>query len=361
MLSWKPNWAQTRERMLGWWHHEDLVVFLGGPADPQHAPEPVSAPPPKTSIEEMYCDAEWRAAYNHYQLAQHRYDSEELPIADIMLGPGSLALYMGSEPGFSKDTIWFHETIEHVEHPEALPPLVFEQNHWWDVTLALCEKSKELAWGKYLVGIPDLVENIDIIAALRRPQQLLIDMIERPDWVLQKVDEINQIWFEAYDRIYEIIKEEDGSSSWGAFGIWGPGKIAKVQCDTAAMFSPRMFKKFVVPALTEQCRWLDYSMFHLDGPESMVQLDALLAIDELDAIEWTPGAGKPGGADPGWFDMYRKILDAGKSLQIVDLQPGEIISVLDKFGGKGLFFIASTNDPQEYERVMKEVEPYYAS
>ena len=38
----------------------------------------------------------------------------------------------------------------------------------------------------------------------------------------------------------------------------------------------------------EQCRWLDHSLYHLDGTQALHQLPALLAIEELDAIEWTP-------------------------------------------------------------------------
>ena len=40
-----------------------------------------------------------------------------------------------------------------------------------------------------------------------------------------------------------------------------------------------------MPALSEQCQWLDNSMFHLDGSQCIVHLDALLEIDALDAIE----------------------------------------------------------------------------
>ena len=69
------------------------------------------------------------------------------------------------------------------------------------------------------------------------------------------------------------------SSTFGAFGIWAPGKTAKLQCDASAMFSPDMFQRFVVPSLTEQCEWLDYSMYHLDGSQAMCHLDALLGID----------------------------------------------------------------------------------
>ncbi len=108
-----------------------------------------------------------------------------------------------------------------------------------------------------------------------------------------------------------------GSSAFGAFRIWGPGKTAKVQCDACAMFSPEMFRDFVKPALAEQCAWLDHAIYHLDGTQCICHLDHLLAIDSLRAIEWTPQAGIEGGAHERWFPLYKRILDAGKSVQIM--------------------------------------------
>jgi hypothetical protein len=240
-----------------------------------------------------------------------------------------------------------------VDSPEDLPSFVFDPaNAWWQATEATLKAAAPLAYGKYLVGCPDLVENIDILAALREPQTLLMDMIERPEWVERKVAEINAVWFEAYQRIYDLIKLEDGSSTFGPFRIWGPGKTAKLQCDASAMFSPDMFRRFVVPGLTEQCRWLDHSLYHLDGTQAMGHLDALLEIEELDAIEWTPQAGIEEGGHPRWHALYRRILEAGKSVQVVNVRHDEILPLLDAIGGKGVYVMTSFASEREADDIL---------
>ena len=359
MLNWKANWQETRQRMIGWWEHKDLVVQTSTPfiEEPQY--KGVEELKPAKDVLQFYTDGKWRAKYNHNRLSKNLYGMESLPIADIMIGPGSLALYLGSEPGLSYETVWYYPTCQDNPNPENLPTLKFMETKWWDYTVDLCREGMKMADGKYLVGIPDLVENVDVLASLRDAQTLMIDMVERPEWIVEKVMEINQVWFEAYDRIYELLKDEEGGSSWGAFGIWSPGKSAKLQCDAAAMFSPRMFKRFVVPGLKEQCVWLDYSMFHLDGPECICQLDNLLAIDELDAVEWTPGAANPGGADQRWHEMYRRTLDAGKSVQVIQIEPEEIIPLLDIFGGAGMHILSHCRTMEQYEQLQKDLEPYY--
>ncbi len=241
-----------------------------------------------------------------------------------------------------------------------------ESNPWWNVHRTTLTAYAALAGGggggggggNYLVGCPDLVENIDILAALRGPQTLLVDMIERPQWVEQKVSEINEVWFDVYQRIYDIIKLEDGSSAFGAFCLWGPGKTAKVQCDASAMFSPDMFKRFGVPSLTEQCQWLDYSMYHLDGTQALCHLDAVLAIDALDAVEWTPQSGIETGGDPRWFDMYRRILAAGKSVQVVGVSKDQIVPLLDAIGPRGVYIMTWFPALADADECVARVEPY---
>jgi hypothetical protein len=360
MMTWKQNWDETREHLTAWWRHEGLAIGMWG-APPAQGPrhDTVAAPARARSTRDFFTDGAARALRNHHHLAGCDFPADILPISETDIGPGSLALLLGSEPGFSPATVWFEPSIHRCTAPESLPPFVFDpSNPWWQTTEATLRACARLASGKYMVGCPDLCENIDILAALRDPQTLMIDMLERPEWVERKVSEINQVWFAAYQRVYDIIRLPDGSSTFGAFRVWGPGKTAKVQCDASAMFSPEMFRRFVVPGLTEQCEWLDFSLYHLDGTQAMGHLDALLEIEALDAIEWTPQAGIEDGGHRRWFPLYKRILDAGKSVQVVGVHANDLPRLLDAIGGKGVYALTSFASVAEADAVMALVEPY---
>ena len=264
---WKSNWDETRQRFIRWWNRDGIVIGMyGAPETAQCIHERVARPARPVTLEEVYCNAAFRAAQNHYRLSRSTFPLDVLPSATTNLGPGSLALLLGARPGFSEDTIWFYPCIEQEQEPERLGPFRFDPNHpWWRATEDIVGRCAELARGKYIVGCPDLIENVDVLASLRGAETLLMDMIERPEWVEQRLWEINDVWFAAYDRIYDLIKLEDRSSAFGPFHIWGPGKVAKLQCDASAMFSPKMYQRFVVPPLTAQCAWLNHSLYHLDG------------------------------------------------------------------------------------------------
>ncbi|MEI6033101.1 MAG: hypothetical protein WCS65_02320 [Verrucomicrobiae bacterium] len=356
---WKANWIETQKHFVDWWNHEGLVLGMWG-APPAGEPR-LNQPRPEfpAAISESYTDTAWRARKIHDDLARSAFPADTLPIADTNVGPGSLALYLGSEPDFTPETIWFSDVFRNVDEPETLPPLRFDPaNRWWKMTEDQLRRCRDLSENHYIVGCPDLVEGLDILATLREPQTLLIDMIERPEWVEEKLHELSAVWFEAYDRIYDIIRLDDGSSAYWAFYLWGPGKTAKVQCDMSAMFSPAMFERFVVPTLTGQCERLDCSLYHLDGTQAACHLDLLLGIEALDAIEWTPQAGIEPGGSPRWHGLYKRILEAGKSVQVMDVRHEEILPLLDAIGGKGVYIVTKFASEREAEELAAMVEAY---
>ncbi len=357
-FSWNENWRKAQQHHFDFWRRKGFVLEIGVE---QPLPEPrenVENPGPAPSVEDKWTNVEWRAKNVHWILAITHFIGDRLPVAVLSIGPGSLALMLGSEPGLSESTVWYHSVFEHDPAPEKLPPLKLDpENRWLNNHLELAKLCVANGKGKYLTGFPDLIENFDCLASLRDNQVLLLDLYDRPEWVKQKIREINQVWFEAYTRIYDIISGENGESVYAHFNAYSPGKTAKVQCDAAAMLSPDAFREFVVPSLTEQCEWLDNSMFHLDGPECICHLDHLLNIDALDAVQWTAGVANPDAGQECYFDMYRKILDSGKGLQIAT-PPDRIETLLKTFGNNGLFLRASVDTPEQAREIIAATEKY---
>jgi 5-methyltetrahydrofolate--homocysteine methyltransferase len=87
-----------------------------------------------------------------------------------------------------------------------------------------------------------------------------------------------------------------------------------LQCDFCYMIGPDMFDEFVKPELAASCKRLANPFYHLDGVGQLPHLDSLLAIPELKGVQWVPGNGKPDFSN--WPEVYRKIRDAGKRIQI---------------------------------------------
>ena len=101
--SWKPNWEETRQHFIDWWHQEGLVLNVWNAPELDNPHEIFANPGEALDIEYFYTQPEWRARWNHYNLSRQNFIADTLPVSVTNTGPGSLALFMGSEAGLSAD------------------------------------------------------------------------------------------------------------------------------------------------------------------------------------------------------------------------------------------------------------------
>ena len=346
---WKEDWEEARAALTGWWNGTALALAVTAPVDSPHE----AVPPPDLDVtpERRRLDLDWVLRAEEYRLANTFFGGAALPLFNTDIGgPGSLGLFLGAIGHIDETTVWYEPCIL---DPDCHPQLMLQKHAmWWNKHLDLIKKALHSSDGRYLVTVPDLVENIDTLAQLRGSQQCLMDLVERPDQVQTWLDQIGDAYIACYEHLWELLKDEWGGSAFYAFQLWGPGKTAKVQCDFCCMISPRMFRKFITPALTRQCAYLENAMYHLDGTQALPQLPNLLSIDGIKAIEWTPQAGLPGGGSPQWYGLYREIKAAGKSVQAIDVLPEEVLPLIDAVGPEGLFIHTCTRTEAEARRLL---------
>lgn len=349
-LLWKPDWPEARRAFKAWWEHKGLALCVLAPKGEPW--EDIPRPDSEVSLETRWFDLNHWAQRTTANMARDFCGGIAFPNFDTNIGgPGSLGLFLGAEGRPARETLWYEPCIH---DPERHPALRFNRDGvWWKRHVALLDQAMRHAKGRYLVGLPDLIENIDTLAQLREPQMLLTDLLERPEWVRAKLDEINRAFFECYDELWQMLRDPWGGIVFCAFALWAPGKVAKVQCDFSCMIGQEMFREFVVPPLREQCEWLDYSMYHLDGTQAMHHLPALLEIEALDAIEWTPQAGIERGGSARWYDLYRRIKAGGKSVQAIGVKPEEVLPLIDAVGPEGLYIMCGANTETEARQLLQ--------
>ncbi len=351
-LLYKPDWAEAQKHFAAWWQGKSLgrpALAICAPSDHPRSFPPQPPASPDTTPEAYYLDADRRLDGQESWMAGRAFLGEMFPKFSLDLGPGSLALYLGSRPGFSWDTIWFDPCLDPEDPESAALPVYDSENLWWRRHRDMVRQGAERARGKCFMTIPDLVEGLDILAALRGPQELLFDLYDRPEWVHRWLDRLGELYFEYYDRLYDLVKDPTGGNTFTAFHVWAPGRMAKLQCDFSYMIGPDMFAEFVAPELTKQCRRLDYAVYHLDGPACIPHVQHLVKIDRLNAIQWTPGAGQPGLGDTRWYGLYHQVRAAGKALLLLGVDIEDIPHLLCEFGPDGLFIMPTRECESEAE------------
>ena len=353
MNTWKANLEETKKHYIDWWNHKGIVLNMW-----EHFQEGVKphadipAPQPYRDLNQRWFDPKWRAEYLDWYVAHSSLMADMLPVANTQLGPGSLAAILGGVFEGGEDTIWIHP------NPNYSDDIVLDPNHPnWLLHKDLLRASKQKAQGHYYVGMPDLMEGLDVLAAIKGTDKVLLDTVMQPEVLEHQMQQINDIYFRVFDELYDIIREGD-EMAFCYFSSWAPGKMSKLQSDISTMISVDDYRRFVQPFIREQCQKIDYTLYHLDGVGAMHHLDALLEIEELNAIQWTPGVGEPQGGSPKWYDLYRKILAGGKSIMACWVTLDELKPLLDNIGGDGVHIEMDFHNEREVEQALRIVEEY---
>lgn len=357
MNTWKKNMEETKQHYIDWWNHKGIVLnmwehFQEGVTP--HADVPAPAPP--KDLNQKWFDPEWRAAYLDWYVAHSSLLADMLPVANTQLGPGSLAAILGGVFEGGEDTIWIHPNPNYTDDIKFDP----DNNAAWKLHKDLLRACKEKAQGHYYVGMPDLMEGLDVLAAIKGTDKVLLDTVMQPEVLEHQMQQINDIYFQVFDELYDIIREGD-EMAFCYFSSWAPGKMTKIQSDISTMISEEDYRRFVQPFIREQCQKIDYTLYHLDGVGAMRHLPALLEIEELNAIQWTPGVGEPQGGSPKWYDLYKRILAGGKSILASWVTVDELKPLLDNIGADGVHLEMDFHNEREVEQAMRIVEEYRSS
>lgn len=360
-MKYKDDWIVTQEKFKLWWQGKNsgrpLIRIV---AERDIVLEPLEEVKTAATPQELYLDVDNNLIIYRNYCKSHIFMGEAYPAFSCDLGPGSMALYLGAEPNFSYDTVWFRECIKEWKDWQELK--FNSDNHWWKTHLNMLQRAKEASNGDFFVNIADIIENLDIPLVMRGTEKLIYDMMDEPETIKRCVRQIDDAYFKYYNAMYEIVKGEDNSSSYTAFHIWGPGKTAKVQCDFSAMMSPNQYREFVLPSLKKQCKQLNQSLYHLDGPDAIKHVDAIMEIQNLNALQWTCGAGQPDGGCEKWYPIYDKVRSAGKSLWIMlyDGTPKDWVQSAEKlikrYGTSAMYLTFPDMDEKTAKTIMEKVE-----
>ncbi len=352
-LLYKEDWEEAKGRLREWW--EDGKGVLIQVISPRKGFERrwqawngwmfLKEPEPRNVVRafEEWCKMTF-------------FGDASFPNLWINFGPGILGAFLGAPPRFTGDTVWFgagwnprlarslDEILEDLE--------VDQSNEWWLRVREATRVAGEMGRDKFIVGMTDIGGVVDVLASLRGSLNLIRDMFTRPKDVEEAIWRIFELWHWCYDELDRLIPQE-GTSAW--MGIWCHERWYPVQCDFAAMLSPKLFRRFVLPHIREHCRRLDHVIYHLDGPGELPHVDMLLSIDELDGIQWVPGAGMEGrGHHCGslrWLPLYRKIQRHGKRL-VIAVPKDSIGTILRELEPNGVLVQAYCPSEEEAREII---------
>ena len=245
------------------------------------------------------------------------FAGEAFPAIKPRVGPDQGSAFMGGRVEFSEedDTSWVLPSVD--DWMDAMPLGIDSANRHWKHILDFYRAAAPRATGKYLVRDLDVDVGFGALAALRGFGRFCFDLIDRPELVDELIKQVIPLFEQVYDAGFHAGDMEQ--HGWTIFmgGMTCPGKGATLCCDFSALISPEMFRRWVTPSLETHTEFLDHSFYHLDGPDALAHLPALLALGNLHGIQWVPGsrlaAERP---QHRWLDLFQTIQERGKAVQV---------------------------------------------
>jgi hypothetical protein len=332
MLAFKPDLDQTMQRMEAFWERAVLDRPVAQFTVERPAAERIPLPEARHATSaERWLDVEYQAQLADAQLSNRLFLGDSLPVAFPNLGPEILAAFYGCPLNFGDyGTSWTEPILTDWDKADEIT-IDWENPHFKKL-LALTEAMLQLGQGKYIVGMPDWHPGGDLLAALRNPQALAIDLFEKPEQIKALLKRLQPDYYKVYAFWYEKLhKPGNPITSW--LDLASDSKYYILSNDFAALISPKMYREFFLPGIAEECHFLDRSIYHLDGPGALRHLDTILEIPELDAVQWVPGAGREGFSK--WIQVYQKIQAAGKGI-IVYCEVSDLDLVMQTLSPRGL-------------------------
>ncbi len=344
---------RAKERVEAWWRGELLdrpVVQLTAPAAdgvPYDGPD-------TDDLHAWWTDPAFVIPREVHRLRNTFFGGEAFPVMFPVSGRivAMLARYLGAPNRYvDKETTWSGHVIDNWA---TRPTFAFdESNEWWRASRTLLEAGSaaiDESGHEWYLGNPDLNGPTEVLAGLRGREEFAVDFYDEPDAIAPALREINTAWYHAWCAVTAITERHGGYFTF--MRVWAERPAVDLQSDVSGLISNEMFVEHLLPAIKAQTNMVERTIFHLDGPDALRHLDTLLALPNLDAIQWVQGAGAPPAGE--WIDVMKRIRAGGKSLYVY-CEPEEVIPIFDQMDPAGVMLVAECASEEEARGILERL------
>ena len=354
-LEKRPDFDKVLARYEAWWHGE---IIDRPPVWVNCRPEREPKLPKKThaTLRDRWFDMDFVMDCLEARIEVEEFVGDAFPRYYPNLGPELCGSVFGCEIEFGENTSWSIPAAKSIRDVLKIKPNL--ENVYWQAIRRATLASIERGRGRWITGLPDFHTNGDLLASLRDPEQLCYDCADDLEGVRLACEHVTDSFALMYEDLWKPIAAAGQPAT-----TWCPvphrGKSYVTSCDFICMISPGMFETAILPSIVREMRYLDCNMFHLDGPNALRHLDALLAQPELNGIQWVYGAGRGGASD--WIPVYQRIQAAGKSIQLSAQTLDDAKTALEHLRPEGVWITVGGYPRAEAEAFVTWVEKWAAS
>ena len=307
-FSYKPDWARAQARWDAFW---DLAP-LDRPCLCVTAPRADGASvelPPLASAQDRWLNPEYVLATALKHLEATYLGGETPPAAPYFMAATTMGC--GEHLVFHEGGIALRPTMASLDQPLGWHP--GPEDPWRPRVAAICNRLLDEAPGRFIVPVPGQFEHLDLLSMLRG-EGLMLDLVTAPELCTARLVEMRELSAENASYLQGLNASRQGEVGYLSWtNLWSRKPFRCAQADAAAMISPEMFERFVLPELDEQAERYGWLHYHTCGYKQHLEL--CLSRPYLRVIQYSPSPKEPPNG-PAHLEFYRRVQAAGRALDL---------------------------------------------
>jgi hypothetical protein len=245
---------------------------------------------------------------------------------------------MGCRVYAAETSAWAMPFLSDYAQLNDLPPA--NESPWFHKLIELTTGLVEWAHGRFPVNAPLLRGPADIAAAMRGSNQFVIDFYDNPEAVKRLLDLCTQARKQVMRAILEISKPFHSGLAVGGYPgkLWTPGKSCLYnQEDAAAVLSPRIFERILLPLEDSIATQADIAYFHLHS-SCLYPVDILLRDPNYAVLQVNYDHAGAGPRLPAILPTLKRIIEHRPLILWGEFTLDEMAQLAETLGSRGLSF-----------------------
>jgi hypothetical protein len=259
------------------------------------------------------------------------------PWLEAMLG---CRIRIGSESVWAEEGGFDYADIGRIDFSDANP--------WRQKYLEFVRLLREHFGARVPVGIPILRGPADMVAALRGSEQMVYDLYDAPEAFGRLAGACSDFAVRLMHAQHDLTGPFAGGYLIEQLGLWAPDRIARLQEDASALFSPELYVRFLQPHDRRMGEAFPRSAIHLHS-SSLHLLEEILDVGALGCIQINKDVGNVTIAE--MLGSFRKVQAGGRCLLIRGkLTPEDVALLRDTLSPDGLYLQIVAETAEESRR-----------
>ncbi|MCD6520294.1 MAG: hypothetical protein J7M05_10285 [Anaerolineae bacterium] len=227
-----------------------------------------------------------------------------------------------------------------------------DSNPWLGKLLALTQALVEANDGSYLVTHTLMRGPIDMLSALLGDERMGLSFYDAPAQVQEILTRTTEAFIKVAKAQYAIIPPFHGGYAPWLYSIWAPGKVIRLQSDSASQLSPRMYQEQILPHDRKIMSSFDYAILDLHSAGTLHLHQVLLKVEELDALSITLDRYENAPTVQELIPIFAAILKAKSLLIYGEMTPQEVELLKSSLPAAGLAINALVTEKLLWQRAI---------